>query len=164
MRQIQPQGQLLYNRIAPVQADNLAALDSPYMDLLGVRYVVSEIEIDTAAHPQYKSVYQDQAVRIYENTRARPRIYFAENVAGGAVPVSLSEGDTAIITKDTHTELTIDANAQSAKTLIVSDSYFSSWRTYIRPFGADDDQEKEVQTRLVEGNFRGLPLDAGHWT
>src|SRR5258708_5279146 len=161
MRQIQPQGQLLYNRIAPVQADNLAALDSPYMDLLGVRYVVSEIEIDTAAHPQYKSVYQDQAVRVYENTRARPRIYFAEITASGAVPVSSSEGDTAIITKDTRAEIIIDDNEQSSKTLIVSDSYFSGWRAYIRPFEAEDDQEKEVQAKLVEGNFRGLTLDAG---
>ena len=46
MKRIQPQGELLYNRIAAIYTQlgdraNHAALDSPLLNLLGVRYVVT---------------------------------------------------------------------------------------------------------------------------
>jgi O-antigen/teichoic acid export membrane protein len=72
MRAIMPQDDLPYNRIAPVYAQHAAALDSPLLDLLGVRYVVSEAEIDS---PRYTLAYQDDAVRIYENGEALPRAF-----------------------------------------------------------------------------------------
>ncbi len=69
---ILPQTDLPYNRIAPIYSSYTPALDSPLLDLLGVRYVVSEVEID---HPHYTPVYQDEAVRIYENSGAMPRAF-----------------------------------------------------------------------------------------
>ena len=42
MERIQPQTQLLFNRIAPVFPDTLEALDSPWLDRLAVRYVMVE--------------------------------------------------------------------------------------------------------------------------
>lgn len=72
MEVIMPQGMLLYNYISPLSADQPGALDSPLLDLLGVRYVMSEVEID---NPRWKQVYQDSAVRIYENAGAMPRAF-----------------------------------------------------------------------------------------
>ncbi len=52
MQRIQPQGELLYNRIAAIYTQvngqsNLGALDNPLLNLLGVRYVMS-----TRDHPE----------------------------------------------------------------------------------------------------------------
>ncbi len=67
---IEPQGELLYNRIAPFRS--LDSLNSPWMDLLNVKYIVTEEEIPL---PKYKLVYEDDAVRVYENLGAAPRAF-----------------------------------------------------------------------------------------
>jgi hypothetical protein len=72
MAAVEPQGDLLYNRVGPIK-DPLS-LDSPLLDLLGVRYVVAEAgtPID---NPGYKKVFDDSDTLLYENTRALPRAY-----------------------------------------------------------------------------------------
>lgn len=70
MQAIEPQGELLYNRIAPIK--NAQSLESPLLDLLGVKYVVTEEEIVT---PGFSLFYDDGATRIYQNTRAMPRAF-----------------------------------------------------------------------------------------
>ncbi|NDJ55061.1 MAG: YfhO family protein, partial [Chloroflexi bacterium] len=72
MRTIHPQGDLLFNRIAPIYSHHAEALDSPLLDALNVRYVVSEVEID---NPKYELAFEDEAVFIYENLGALPRAY-----------------------------------------------------------------------------------------
>lgn len=72
MQVIHPQTDLAYNRIAPITTRHPAALDSPLLDLLGVRYVVSEVEVSS---PRYWPVYRDEAVTIYENLEAMPRAF-----------------------------------------------------------------------------------------
>ncbi len=69
MEAIEPQGQLLYNRISPFY--DLASLTDPRTHLLGVRYVVTEVPLDVEG---YRLVY-DGEVRIYENARAFPRAF-----------------------------------------------------------------------------------------
>ncbi len=70
MRLIQEQGDLAFNRIAPIYDPR--ALDSPALDLLNVRYVVTEIEIES---PKFAEAYRDDAVIIYENLGAMPRAF-----------------------------------------------------------------------------------------
>ena len=70
MQAIEPQGELLYNRIAPIK--NLRSLESPLLDLLGVKYVVTE---DRIATPGFTLFYDDGATRIYRNERALPRAF-----------------------------------------------------------------------------------------
>lgn len=72
MEVVQPQVDLPYNRIAPIYSDYPDALDSPLLDLLGVRYVVSEVAID---NPRYSLTYQDEAVFIYQNREVMPRAF-----------------------------------------------------------------------------------------
>jgi len=72
---IAPQGGLLHNRVDPIGADNAGALASPLLDLLNVRYVVSDGPIEDAEALGYTEVYADEAVTIYENADALPRAY-----------------------------------------------------------------------------------------
>ena len=71
MKAIEPQGQLLYNRISPFY--DPASLDDPLTDLLGVKYVVSELPLDVSG---WEKVY-DEEVRIYRNADAFPRAFIA---------------------------------------------------------------------------------------
>ncbi|GAB4575019.1 MAG: hypothetical protein Kow0077_24490 [Anaerolineae bacterium] len=72
MALISPQYQLEYNRVAPLTTDYPQALGSPLLNALNVRYVMTEGTID---NPIYRLAYEDEAVRIYENTHALPRAY-----------------------------------------------------------------------------------------
>ncbi len=67
---IEPQNERLYNRISSFR--EWSSLDSPLTDLLNVKYVVTEVEIP---NPKYDQVYQDEAVRVYENLAVMPRAY-----------------------------------------------------------------------------------------
>ena len=72
MALIYPQYQLDFNRVAPIPTDHAHALDSPLLDLLNVRYVITEEQID---NPRYEPVYEDESVRIYRNIGAMPRAF-----------------------------------------------------------------------------------------
>ena len=67
---IEEQDQVAYNRIASFRT--WSSLDSPLTDLLNVKYVITEVEIP---NPKYVEVYQDEAVRVYENLGAMPRAF-----------------------------------------------------------------------------------------
>ncbi len=194
MAVIQPQGDLPYNRIAPLYSTYPDALDSPLLDLLNVKYVVSEIEID---NPKYEQVYQDVALRIYENLGVMPRAFtlpldstivypegeFAQAAATHdprqhvllpLAPDPLADRPDfpgtpgtpgpATITVYTPNEIWIDLQAEADSWLVLGDSYFPGWRAWVRPLGAGDDAEVEADLVLVDGNFRGLILDPGTWT
>ncbi len=66
---IEPQGELQFNRIAPIS--NLQSLDSPLLDLLNVKYVISLVEIPL---PKYQLVYGAE-VKVYENLGVSPRAF-----------------------------------------------------------------------------------------
>ncbi len=72
MRTIAEQNDLAYNRIAPIYANSAGSLDSPMLDLLNVRYIITELAINS---PKYELAYSDDAVRIYENLGAVPRAF-----------------------------------------------------------------------------------------
>ncbi len=187
---IMPQTDLPYNRIAPLYATHPDALDSPLLDLLGVRYVVSEMPI---LNPRYTLVYQDEAVRIYENPAALPRAFtlpYTSTLAAAdfvqaarrydvrhhvlveALPATGSpapagtpaEPQEAAITVHTAQEIWVDVDVAEECWLVVTGSYFPGWRAWMRPLGAADDEEQEVPVYRVDGNFRGIILPAGRWT
>jgi O-antigen/teichoic acid export membrane protein len=154
MRAIEGQGELLYNRIAPVYG--LENLSSPLLDLLGVRYVVTEGEIPTAG---YELVYEGE-VRIYENTDVLPRAFAlprAEVVGEAELPERLRSfdprqsvlldpsmlpdpqppiTDTAwslqparVVTYAPNTVF-VDVEMPGAGWLVLADSYFPGWKAY----------------------------------
>jgi len=194
MQALMPQGDLPYNRIAPLYTTFPEALDSPLLDLLGVRYIVTELEID---NPRFMLAYEDEAVRIYENAAAMPRAYtlpltstqvypaeaggFAEAIRSVDVrrqvllpadepdsmpvfPGTPADPGPATITDDTLQQQMIDVAVSEESWLVVTGSYFPGWRAWLRPFGADESAEQEVPVELVNGNFRGVRLPPGEWT
>ena len=72
MALISPQFQLEFNRVAPLTTDHPEALGSELLNLLNVRYLVSETEVN---NPIWELVYEDEAVRIYENRHVLPRAF-----------------------------------------------------------------------------------------
>jgi O-antigen/teichoic acid export membrane protein len=184
MRELAPQGQLPYNRVAPLYtADDYnhfggyhRALDSRLFDLLNVRYVVTYKDTQVYFR-EWKLVYEDAAVRIWENDSAVPRAYtvppddatlFA-TPAELAVPIAprptLETFREATIVSDSGREQTIDVNIDAESYLVVSQSYFPGWRAFIRPQGADESAETPLTVERVQGNFQGVRLpEAGAWT
>ncbi len=152
---IENQGELLYNRIAPIYG--VEHLSSPLLDLLTVRYVVTEGEI---ANPDYRLVY-DGEVRIYENTDALPRAFAlprAEVVSIGDLAPRLrtwdprqlvllddqmvhaddtrlrSPGDwplqPATVVTYSPNAVFVDVEMPGPGWLVLADSYFSGWKAY----------------------------------
>lgn len=184
MQAIEPQGELPYNRIAPIR--DAASFSSPLIDLLGVRYVVAQ-SADALASPGFTQVYDDGRTAIYRNGRALPRAFtlpataaasverFAEAArtmdprryaifearpALAAAQPAPAEPGPATITAYRNAEVWIDAPPGPERWLILADSDFPGWRAFIRAQGAGDDALREVAIERVNGNFRAVHLDA----
>ncbi len=191
MALIEPQGELQFNRIAPIS--NLQSLDSPLLDLLNVKYVISLVDIPL---PKYKLVYEAE-VKVYENLGLSARAFtlpegcalaadfaaavqqydprhfavfdFPISPATPSVPALPASACTAIpadiITYGIN-EVTVNVGPVDPSYLILADSYTKDWRAFLRPVGADEKQEHEVQLYKVNGNFRAVKLDTTQsgWT
>ena len=191
---IQEQGDLLYNRVAPIYAPGYHALDSALLDLLGVRYVLTTQEIPNQG---YRLVYDDE-VRVYENLDILPRAFVAP-CAEAVLPeemdyalrslnprqkVLLEVGDwgseikeevsdcnlqPATITNYMPNEVFIHASPDEPGWLVLADSYFPGWKAY-RQISNDKYQisnqppETELTIYRANGNFRAVYLEPGDWT
>ncbi len=185
MKLIEPQNELQFNRIAPLS--NPASLQSPLLDLLNVKYVMTPI--DTAIDAiGYTQVFTGNEVRIYRNDHAMPRAFtlpatsalltqdFAASVqtndprqyvmidAGcgitdtGCVVPRAAAYTPANVTVYKNNEVWVDAQVTQTSWLILADSYYPGWKAYIRPLGGSDKDEREAQIALVDGNFRAVKL------
>ena len=185
MAAIEPQNGLPFNRIQPI--GSLAALESPLLDALAVKYVISTEPIPL---PKFRAVWEGEGVTIYENLAAAPRAFTLPQSAEVHAPDALaalaqydprqyvvieSEAATtanpqpatlhpATIAAAGNNEVVVDATADAPAWLILSDSYFPGWRAYMRPVGSGEEAEQETTITLVNGNFRGVRLEPGDWT
>jgi len=167
MRSIQPQTQLLYNRVAPLYPDHLDALTNDLLNRLAVRYIVSEMNISSDKYP-YQVVFEDNGLRVYENANAYPRAYLAQTTGNSLTrlpnsPVQIIES------KGSQVSLNFDVRAPASTEtwLVLSDTYAPGWRAYIRPQGAAEDQETERTILPAMGIFRAVSisdLPAGSYT
>jgi O-antigen/teichoic acid export membrane protein len=185
---IELQGWLQYNRIAPLS--DARSLDSPLLDLLNVKYVLTEHEID---NPRYTLVY-DGEIKVYRNEGAMPRAFtlpehsaiVVEDVAQAVRQydprnyVILDAGtqnsqpeirnpqpgtpQPATITWYTHDEVLVEVNLEAPAWLVLADSYFPGWRAYFRPQGAGEEAEQTAPILRADGNFRAVHLPAGQYT
>jgi O-antigen/teichoic acid export membrane protein len=154
MSAIEGQGELLYNRIAPIYGQE--NLSSPLIDLLGVRYVISEGEIPNS---DFTLVY-DKEVRIYENTDVLPRAFAlpgAEIVSEAELPARLKTLDPdqvilldreagipperlvqsgswplqpAELVAHAANTVFVEVEMPSPGWLLLADSYFPGWKAY----------------------------------
>ncbi len=192
MSQIAPQGQLDFNRIAPIAWDNPTALAHPLLDRLNVRYIITDWlirEEDDPATLGYEEVYVDGGVRIYRNIDALPRAYTVplpttgnRYVAGENCPAPILptnpddlnfipplsgaclDAQAATIAHYQDMSVSIDASVVEASWLVLADSYADGWRAFIKPQGATNTEEREIPIHQVNGNLRGVQLEAGAWT
>lgn len=190
MSLIEPQGELQFNRIAPIS--NLRSLDSPLIDLLNVKYVLAVVDIPLL---KYKLVYDDGAIKAYENLGLSPRAFtlsescaFATADLATAVhtydpryyalfdsaalpslpssPLSSCTPVPADIIAYGVNEVTVNVGPIEPSYLILADSYTPDWRAFVRPAGADEKLEAEGPLYRVDGNFRAVKLEATQsgWT
>jgi len=190
MALIYPQTELLYNRIAPIYTKHREALDSPLLDLLNVKYVLTTQEIES---PKYTLVY-DGEVRVYRNEGCMPRAFalptgcavVADDVAealrtydprryvilegqgaggrGQGRELATCNLQPATVTFYTPNEVFIDVELDEPGFLVLADSYFPGWKAFYRPQGAGEEQEQELTIYRADGNFRAVRLPAGRWT
>jgi O-antigen/teichoic acid export membrane protein len=190
MTLIEEQDELQYNRISSFS--EWSSLDSPLTDLLNVKYIVTEVEIPNPA--KYRLVYQDQAVRVYENLAVMPRAFTmpgSATVVADDVPQALRTYDPhafvvvesappdlqppapspqpstptpQAVTHYTINEVIIEATVDEPSWLVLTDSAFRDWRAFVRPLGAGEEAEQEVDVLRAYGNFRALFLEPGAWT
>jgi O-antigen/teichoic acid export membrane protein len=185
MRAIEPQNELQFNRIAPIS--NLESLNSPLLDLLNVKYILTYADIPL---PKYKLVYSDPGIRVYENLGVAARSFtLPKDCALGAAdlgsalrnydprqyvilateapsyeyppqaaPQSCQPVAADVITY-TINEVTLHVGPIDSSWLVLADSYSPDWRAFVRPVGADEKQEIEVPLYRADGNFRALQLD-----
>jgi O-antigen/teichoic acid export membrane protein len=161
MQNLAPQVQLDFNRVAPlytvypesVPFDYRAALESPVLDTLNVRYIITHLT--TSLEDGYTLAYEDEAVRIWERDGAMPRAY------------TLSEGGAfrpATITGTTGREHWIDVSVEQGDVFVFSQTHYPGWRAFIREPGAGDNAETPVEVNLYAGNIQSINLPPGDWT
>mgnify|MGYP001411188819 CR=1 FL=1 len=169
---IAPQVQRDYNRVAPIYTvygdgfDPRQALASPYLDLLNVRYVVSYKQTDMSNIPGFDLAYEDDAVRIWENTDALPRTFLLTEIPRTSLdPIVQNRMFTPVeITRDTGREFFVDVSSDQASWLVVSQSYDPGWRAYVRPRGADENTESVLSVEPIYGALQMVRLQPGDWT
>ncbi len=197
MDRIAPQeGELLYNRIAPLYAHlktgevaaTFATLDNPLLDLLNVKYILTEAVIP---NPSWRRIYFDGTIRVYENQEVMPRAFIVP--AAQVVPVAeqpLLESDLrdlvfieeppaaenaltpaspqlkeARISRYTANDVFVDVNLSDRGWLVLTDAYFPGWKAFIRAFGGDEGDERELPIYRADSAFRTVYLpEAGQWT
>lgn len=184
MNAIEPQGQLLYNRISPFY--DLDSLTDERTHLLGVRYVVTEVPL---AIPEYRLVYANE-VYIYENTRALPRAFtlvcdrVSETEAStpsetllttlplerleGTIPVEqrtyrkCTRGPAEIL-EYTNNTVRVRTTLSARGWLVVTDAYFPGWTAWARSLTSSGQTDMSLPIWRAYGNFRAVALPPGQW-
>ncbi|HKZ85529.1 MAG TPA: oligosaccharide flippase family protein [Anaerolineae bacterium] len=183
MRVIDQQDELQYNRIAPLTT--YGGLDSPMLDLLGVKYVLTDPDVPIESL-KYRLVY-DAEVKVYENLGAVPRAYVQTCAAGvedqldalrkidPRTMLILDAGvpgpnparaacllQPATITSYAPSEVFVDVRLDQPAWLVLNDTYFAGWQAWDRLGGSV--QETDLTIQRANGNFRAVQLQAGQHT
>jgi hypothetical protein len=132
------------------------APNSPLMDQLGVRYLMTRQELSR----KWKLAHNADAP-IYENTAAQPRarVSSGTNRAGQACP-ERSRRELAscpvTFTRDAPDAITLTLDSQQAGQLTLTDSYYPGWRAWV-------DGRPAPITRYRDA-FRSITVPAGKHT
>ncbi|MEW5719918.1 MAG: YfhO family protein, partial [Chloroflexota bacterium] len=176
MGALAPQGELLYNRIAPFYDPD--PLDSPMINLLNVKYVLTMRPLPNAG---YTLVYDDE-IKIYRNERVLPRAFMVPQARvipdraalldqmkefdptrevlleqdPGVANASACAFKPVSIEKYSGNEVIVKSKQECAGWLVLADSYFPGWLAFI--------DEKDVLLYKADYNFRAVFVPAGEHT
>lgn len=155
--------------------------NSPIIDLLGVRYVLSLSEIDSDS---FKKVFEEGQTKIYQNVNSFERAFFVEQIIIAYTKeeaitrmfdkntdlrkTAIVESHETIINQQTFTIgeamiKTYESNKVSIQTknaedgfLVLTDSYYPTWKAKI--------DGVEVEVFRTDYNFRGVFVPKGEHT
>lgn len=176
MGALAPQGELLYNRIAPFYTPD--PFDSPIINLLNVKYVLTTRPLPNAG---YTLVY-DNEIKIYRNERVLPRAFMvprARVVADRAALLgqmqtfdptrevlleqtphvaneSVCAYEPVNVVKYSGNEVIVKSKQECAGWLVLTDSYFPGWLAFV--------DEKDAPLYRANYNFRAVHVPAGEHT
>ena len=186
MNLIEPQHELAYNRIAPISS--WQGLHSPLLDLLNVKYVLSQQEIDS---PKKYTLVYDRELRVYRNMNVSPRAFTLAEECAFSTPdfaAALREYDPryfialepnasdrpsqptaaeedcqpkpANITHTSLNEVQINTNLHRPGYMLLADSYAPGWQAFME---TDGGTEEQLPVLRANGNFRAVHLNAGQY-
>ena len=190
MEIVSQQSELLYNRIAPLFTRQPEALEAPLLDMLNVKYVVTNPNRRIEARG-YDLVY-DGEVRIYRNEEALPRAFWVPQAlvfpdpqarrealctfdprqvvileeqpqANGSDVAAVDAPPQVTITHYSPNEVLIACDTAAPGLLVLGDSYAADWLAFIRPADTDDPNLAEQRLKIyrANGNFRAVAVPAG---
>jgi hypothetical protein len=164
--------------------ERLLREDNPVLSSLNVRYVIVPTGAHPALGPHLRQIYEVTYARVYENTRAYPRAYFADVVraeinqgrvlrrvtaagfdgrhealveATEAPPLPPANGAaTADVNRTGPNALEVATTTTGRRFLVVSEMYFPGWRAYV-----DGTPTQIYRTNYL---FRGVVVPAGRHT
>lgn len=148
-------------------------INSPFLDFLNVKYVLSFDELDPA---KFKKVLTEGLTKTYENKNVLPRVYFVENIGRANTQSGVAEllsktdlSNTAIVidkeilksytkgnakvTRYAPNEVVINTTNVGDGFLVFSDTYYPSFRATI--------DGRDTKIYQVNGAFRGVIVPKG---
>ncbi|MDX2141461.1 MAG: oligosaccharide flippase family protein [Chloroflexota bacterium] len=167
MGQLAPQYQLAFNRVAPLFTTDdgwETRIESPLLDALNVRFLLTYSDQDVSV-PGWTLAYSDDALRIYENTNVFPRAYLLPADANLAALADSINPAALVLSQPNARERLIEVVADAGSIVVLSETYASGWRAFVRPQGGTDAEEVQVETELAFANFIAVRLpESGEWT
>jgi len=180
MKLIEPQYQLLYNRVSPLSRQS--SLDSRLLDLLNVKYVLTTQVVDNA---HYTLVY-DGELRVYRNEDCLPRAFVVhsaqvipEAAARHEALLEFDPGQVVILEEEPAVtwadateeawepaqissyglnEVIVEVELTHGGYLVLTDNWFSGWKAYDTQPG---EKEQDITLYRANGTFRAVALGPG---
>ncbi len=166
-----PQVQLEYNRVAPLYTaydsgfDPRTALDSPLLDALNIRWLITHETADLSDIPGFTLAYEDAGVRIWENSEAYPRAMLLEGADAAARADALERGAAVERLGGTSREGLYAVTARDPAALIISENGLPGWRAYATPADQPDAEETALTVGATAAGLIRVELpNAGAWT
>jgi O-antigen/teichoic acid export membrane protein len=159
------QPQLDFNRIAPLYTwdDYQATLNSPRFKKLNVRFVVTH-RTTTVTAEGWGLVYEDEAVRIWEDAAYLPRAYALQDPSDiNRTPDEVLAVVPADTTRLNAREYLSTVETAAETWLILSETYAAGWKAFVRPVDGGEVDETPLEVARAFDNFIGARVPAGAW-
>lgn len=158
----------------------ISDLESPVVDLAGIRYILARRPIDPALAARAGLVHVADlgAETVYENTQALPRFFLVgrlrqagrmeeaaallrsrefnprvEAIVEGFPPVPAGAASTVRVLRYTARRVELEVDAVASAFLVTSETHYPGWRAYVNG--------RECPIYYTNVAFRGLPVPAG---